>query len=196
VAFAVQFRSPPGVIRLICAKRIQANTLVLMQAVVVYWPPPAEAGYHLMEIGISRIGDPLLSKLRLTRIYDLSELETGAYWPQLQPYFIKPDFRRLTYRLAGSAARSGKREVLSTRGASGLGSLDIAYVADRRGTVMSITETGLPNDCITSVSRGALQYQGAGATEPVSTSQAAGLVYRGLPGTRLASTDDNERLAI
>jgi hypothetical protein len=38
-----------------------------------------EAGRHLMEIGIPRIGDSLLSKLRLTRIHDLAELETGAY---------------------------------------------------------------------------------------------------------------------
>jgi hypothetical protein len=39
-----------------------------------------EAGRHLMEIGVPHIGDSLLSKLRLTRIHDLAELETGAYW--------------------------------------------------------------------------------------------------------------------
>jgi hypothetical protein len=120
---------------------------------------PGGAGQHLMEIGLPRIGDSLLSKLRLTRIHDLAELEAGAYWPQLQPYFVNPYFRRLIYRLAEPVAQSRGREVLSTRGASGLGSLDIAYVADRRGTVMSITETGLPDYCITTNSRGALQYQ-------------------------------------
>ena len=51
-------------------------------------------------------------------------------------------------------------------------------------------------DCITTISRGALQYQSSRAAEPISTGQAAGLIYRGLSGYRLASTDGNERLAV
>jgi AraC-like DNA-binding protein len=86
--------------------------------------------------------------------------------------------------------------VLSTRGASGLGDLDIAYIADRRATAMSITDTGLPDYCLTSVSRGALEYRGPTRREPVHINQSAGLIYRGLPDTRLSATDDHERLAI
>ena len=37
----------------------------------------------------------LVAKIRLTRFRNLSELESGVYWPKLQPYFIKPQFRLL-----------------------------------------------------------------------------------------------------
>ena len=42
-----------------------------------------------------------LDRFRLARLCDLGELESGVYWPRLQPYFLKPYFRRLTYRLTG-----------------------------------------------------------------------------------------------
>ncbi len=110
-----------------------------------------------MELMTPPVSDGLLNKFRLTRFHDIAELEGGAYWPRLQPYFVKPYFRRLTYRLTGKYPLPQKPGVVqSTRGASGLGDLDIAYVADRRATAMSIIETGLPDYCLTSVSRGAL----------------------------------------
>ena len=57
-------------------------------------------------------------------------------------------------------ARDGgeQEQVLSARGASGLGDLDVAYVKDRYSTVMSIGDPGLPDYCLTSVSQGALAY--------------------------------------
>jgi hypothetical protein len=94
--------------------------------------------------------------IKLAQFRDLAELESGVYWPQLQPYFIKPYFKRLTYRLTGRGLLAKKHEyILSTRGASGLGDLDVAYVKGRFSTVMSISDTGLPDYCLTSVSRGA-----------------------------------------
>lgn len=150
-----------------------------------------------MESEVPQLGVRLLDKLRLTRIHSLDELETGTYWPQLQPYFTKPQFRRLTYHLIGRGPRDRKRgEVLSTRGAGGLGDFDIAYVADRHATVLSITEAGLPDYCITLVDRGALEYRSTTRADPVGVGGSAGLIYRGLPGTRLHTTDDNGRLAI
>lgn len=150
-----------------------------------------------MELGITQLSDGLLGKLRLTRIHELDELESGSYWAQLRPYFLKPYFKRLTYRLSGRNPRPEVRgEALSTRGAGGLDGLDIAYVADRFATVLSISETGLPDYCLTSISRGALEYQGATSPKAIDIGATSGLIYRGLPGTRLSAKDDNERLAI
>jgi hypothetical protein len=108
-----------------------------------------------MGLGFSQTSDTQPGRIRLTHFCDLSELESGVYWPQLQPYFIKPYFRRLTYRLTRRGMPGKKQDqVLSTRGASGLGDLDVAYVRDRFSTVMSINDAGLPDYCLTSVSQG------------------------------------------
>ncbi|RBP15813.1 AraC-like DNA-binding protein [Roseiarcus fermentans] len=136
-------------------------------------------------------------RIRLTHFRNLSELESGVYWPQLQPYFMKPQFRRLTYRLTGRVPNGREQEqVLSTRGASGLGVLDVAYVKDRYSTAMSIGDPGLPDYCLTSVSQGALAYVAPGARRDGDSDRTTGLIYRGLPGTRLSATDDHVRMAI
>jgi AraC-like DNA-binding protein len=151
----------------------------------------------MMDGGFPLAGDSPPSQFKLTHFRDLSELEGGVYWPKLQPYFIKPYFRRLTYRLMGRDLLGGARaQVSSTRGASGLGDLDVAYVKDRFSTVMSITDTGLPDYCLTSVSRGALSYLGPASKLIGDCNATIGLIYRGLPGTHLSATDGHERLAI
>lgn len=139
----------------------------------------------------------LLDNFRLARLHDLDELESGVYWPRLQPYFVKPYFRRLTYRLMGRRPTDHKPgEILSTRGASGLGELDIAYVADRCSTAMKITETGLPDYCLTLVSRGSLACLGTSTPGSFEAHETVGLIYRGLPGMTLSASPDHERLAI
>ena len=158
---------------------------------------PNELGSMLADVAFPQTSDNLLAKFRLTHFRDLSELESGVYWPQLQPYFIKPYFRRLTYRLTGRGLTGKKQEqVLSTRAANGLGDLDVAYVRDRFSTVMSISDPGLPDYCLTSVSRGSLAYLGPASKLTGDSSETTGLIYRGLPGTHLSATDDHERLAI
>ncbi len=139
----------------------------------------------------------LLSKLRLAHIHAVDELESGAYWPQLLPHFNKPYFRRLTYALVGrgpSDRSSG--EALSIRGSAGLGDLDIAYIADRQATVMSVADTGIPDYCIMLTCHGALEYRDTNSGDPLDIDVAGGLIYRGLPGTRMCTTDDNQRLSI
>jgi AraC-like DNA-binding protein len=138
-----------------------------------------------------------LDRFKLARLHDLGELESGVYWPRLQPYFIRPYFRRLTYRLIGSAPQGHTHgEILSTRGASGVGELDIAYIADRCAAELIITEAGLPDYCLTIVSRGALTCFGTSTPGRFEAARDVGLIYRGLPGTTLAATHDHERLAI
>jgi AraC-like DNA-binding protein len=150
-----------------------------------------------MNVGFFSTVDNQPSNIRLSRFRDLSELESGVYWPQLQPYFLKPYFRRLTYRLMGRGLpRRNEEQVLSTRGASGLGDLDVAYVRDRFATAMSIVDAGLPDYCLTAVSQGGLSYLGPASNLTGDCSKTTGLIYRGLPGTVLSASDDHERLAI
>jgi len=86
------------------------------------------------------------------------------------------------------------------RGAGGLGDLDVAYVADRFATVLTISEAGVPDYCLTSVSRGILEFQGGGglgsSMEPINVSEATGVIYRGQPGTQLRAAEDHKRLAV
>src|SRR3984957_1561544 len=138
-----------------------------------------------------------LDRFRLARLCDLGELESGVYWPRLQPYFLKPYFRRLTYRLTAALPADHTRgEILSTRGACGGGELDIAYIADRCPAELVITESGLPDYCLTIVSRGALTCFGTSTLGRFEVFRHVGLIYRGVPGTTLAATHDHERLAI
>ena len=137
----------------------------------------------------------MLDGFTLAQLHDLDELESGVYWPRLQPYFAAPHFRRLTYQLMdGPHHRS--REVLSTRGASGLRELDIAYVADRYSTTLKVTDAGIPDYCLTLVSRGSLVCRGADRSGSLEAHGTAGLIYRGLPGVTLSASQNHERLAI
>ena len=138
-----------------------------------------------------------LDRFKLAHLRDLGELESGVYWPRLQPYFLKPYFRRLTYRLTAALPEDHTRsEILSTRGACGVGELDIAYIADRCPAELVITDTGLPDYCLTIVSRGALTCFGTSTLGRFEVFPHVGLIYRGVPGTTLAATHDHERLAI
>jgi AraC-like DNA-binding protein len=135
---------------------------------------------------------------RLARIRDLQELEGGTYWPRLQPHFLKPQFRLLRYQIQESAGggRAGGTP-FSVRGASGIGELDVAYIADRLAATLTIAGAGIPDYCLTAVSRGALECSGVpGARAALGIDESVGLVYRGVPGTRLSATGGHERLAV
>lgn len=151
-------------------------------------------GQFPMETGVP-LSAGLLDKLRLTRVRDLDELESGDFYRRFHPYFVSPYVKHLTYRLAGAGPRH-RDAVLPTHGAGGFGDCDIGYVADGHGTVLSFTETGLPGHCLTFVSRGAIECLNASSADPVSACNTVGLIYRMLPGTRLRTSDESERLVI
>jgi AraC-like DNA-binding protein len=134
---------------------------------------------------------------RLARIRDLQELEGGTYWPRLQPHFLKPQFRLLRYQIQESAVGGGDGAPFSVRGASGIGELDVAYIADRLAATLTIAGAGIPDYCLTSVSRGALACTGVpGARAALGIDERVGLAYRGVPGARLSATGHHERLAV
>jgi AraC-like DNA-binding protein len=133
---------------------------------------------------------------KLARIGQLDDLEGGTYWPQLRPHFLKPEYRHLRYSI-----QERSREIqpapgpVSLRGASGAGELDVAFIADRLRANLTITGSGLPDYCLTIVSRGGLICTGA-SRSALEVDERVGLIYRGRPGTTLAAAGDHERLAL
>ncbi|WP_413992486.1 AraC family transcriptional regulator [Labrys okinawensis] len=134
---------------------------------------------------------------RLARIRDLQDLEGGVYWPQLQPHFLKPHFKLLRYKIQEGARADRTPKFFSVRGASGVGELDVAYIADRLAATLTVTGSGIPDYCLTAVSRGALEFGGApGARTALGIGRSVGLVYRGAPGTTLSATGNHERISV
>jgi AraC-like DNA-binding protein len=150
-----------------------------------------------MDVGNVQIGSEQIARFRLASMRDLDELESGVYWPTLQPYFLRPQFRRLRYRINERGVRPpAPNGAAAMRGASGLGELDVAYIRDRPAASMVITDTGLPDYCLTAVTRGSLECSGTQKTGTFAVTASHGLVYRGLPGTALSAAQDHERIAI
>ena len=133
---------------------------------------------------------------RVANIRDLRDLEGGAYWSALHPYFTRSDYQRLRYSITGRAQGTLSRvETVSVRAASRAGELDVAYIADRLAATMSIKDPGLPDYCLTLIGQGRLVYSGA-IKARLDIDASVGLVYRGRPGTELAADGLHERLAI
>jgi AraC-like DNA-binding protein len=155
----------------------------------------AKARLETANTPLRQAGGPSPAGFRLARIGELQELEAGVYWPRLQPHFLKPDYKQLRYRIQEAAGAASQGKTVSVRGASGIGEMDVAYIADRLAATMTIAGSGLPDYCLTAVSRGALEYSGPmHGTRAIDAS--TGLMYRGLPGTRLAAAGAHERLAL
>jgi AraC-like DNA-binding protein len=137
-----------------------------------------------------------LQGFTLARIERLDDLEGGTYWPLLRPYFIQPEYHRLRYSVRERpGGNRPKSDAFSVRGASRAGELDIAFVADRLATTLTVMEAGLSGYCLTLVRHGELAYSGATRT-PLMIDDTVGLIYRGAPGTELAASGNHERLAI
>lgn len=134
---------------------------------------------------------------KLARIGHLQELEAGTYWPKLRPHFLRPDYRHLRYAIQERSGTDLPKAgaAFSIRGASGVGELDVAYIADRLAATLTIAGSGLPDYCLTLVNRGGLVCTGV-AKAGLDVDGGTGLIYRGRPGTKLAAAGDHERLAL
>jgi AraC-like DNA-binding protein len=139
-------------------------------------------------------GNPL-SGFKLATLHDLQELECGSYWPQLHPYFRRPDYQRIRYSILGKTPGDPPSRGVSIRGASRAGELEVAFVSDHLAAKMSITGIGLSDYCLTIVAKGALAFS-SGESAVQSVDPTLGLIYRGAPGTDITSTGSQERIAI
>lgn len=133
---------------------------------------------------------------KFSHIHSLKTLESGSYWPQLRPFFFKPEYQRIRYSILGkSASKPPRRIAVSVRGASKAGELDVAFVSDHLAARMSIADQGLPDYCLTSVTSGQLTFATAGSSRH-DIDPATGLIYRGSPDMTLSSAGPQERIAI
>jgi AraC-like DNA-binding protein len=129
---------------------------------------------------------------KLATIREVFELEEGKFWSQLHP--VRTEYRRIRYSLLGSSDTS-IRAPLSVRGATVLGELEVAFVADTAATQMSIVGTGKPEYCLTVLGQGELNFSPDGGAR-VPLNRSSGLVYRAQPDTSLFSTGAQQRMGI
>ena len=144
----------------------------------------------------SEVGSGFARVPRLVRIADAAVLEGGSYWPELRPHFANPDYRRLRYSLGERVPRSQNGAQFSFRGAASVDALDLAFIADRHRAALTIAGAGLPDYCLTLTRRGGLICTGVRGAADLQVGPRTGLIYRGRPGTTLAASGSNERIAI
>ena len=73
--------------------------------------------------------------------------------------------------------------------------MDVAFVAEDLAATLSITNSGLPDYCLTIVDKCNLTYTGTAKTF-LSIDEKVGLIYRGTPGTVLAASETHERMSV
>jgi AraC-like DNA-binding protein len=102
--------------------------------------------------------------------------------------------RANTYTLRDRALRQSGAQALLTRFAiRRVGELQLSHVADRFGTEVLFVDPGMDGYCFSMMHTGRVALLGTGGSEFHLSSMAAGLVYRGHPGTRLLTEDSNAR---
>jgi len=88
------------------------------------------------------------------------------------------------------------RSYLSTVAVTHLGALRVAGIADRRGTICITEPPGQAAHCLCVVKRGSVELRSTFARQSESAGGNTGLIYSGSVGTKITSSDDNERLTI
>ncbi len=142
-----------------------------------------------METGTLPIGSDFLKEFEICDIRDPDELIDGAH--------LESDSKCYAYRPTTKGWQTHPRgQVLSSFGNVKVGELALTYVAGRYGTSISIIEPGLPYYCITTIISGRTEYQGTRRNETHTASERIGLIFPGASGTRVRTTDNNDRLNI
>lgn len=92
--------------------------------------------------------------------------------------------------------QTDRQSYLSTLAVTNVGSLRIASITERRGTICITGQPGLAALCLCLVKRGSagVRIRGAGDTEGADLDK--GVIYLAGAGTSFTSSDDNERLSL
>jgi AraC-like DNA-binding protein len=77
---------------------------------------------------------------------------------------------------------------------TGVGRLRVAHLTDTHGTEMLIDQQGIAATCVTLVTQGGLRLASPEHREDLVADASKGLIYRGRPGTRLLTSDNDARL--
>jgi AraC-like DNA-binding protein len=133
--------------------------------------------------------DPLaLGACQLVNVRDPRDMDTASRVSELIP----PDTGVFLYQLLDrELLRTRFRDPIAMFSFRIFGDLGAFYVGDRFATRFLIDRTGIDRFCITSMYQGrATLYQNGRETTAAGNS---GIIYRGSPGTRVATSDANAR---
>ncbi len=134
----------------------------------------------------------LLRSFVVFDVFDPDELGDDSRVSRRFPNYNKHNTYRLRNRGAAQARPTG---LLSRMAVRREGEVTIGYIASRFGTDVSIVGDGVPRVCLTFVLDGGMNML-TGPNGAAAAHGSHGLVYRGLPETRLLTTDHNTRLTV
>jgi AraC-like DNA-binding protein len=129
-----------------------------------------------------------LSTCQVINVRDPRDMDTASRVSELIP----PDTGVFGYQLLDrELLRARFRDPIATFMFRLFGDLGLFYMGDRFSTRFLIDRTGIDRFCITAMFHGrATLYQDGRETTAAGTS---GFIYRGSPGTRVVTSDDNAR---
>lgn len=138
------------------------------------------------------VTDELIRSFLVFDVFDPDELGDDSRVSDRFPNYNKFN----TYRLRQACRLPPRKgELLSRLAVRREGDLTIAYVGDRFGTEVGIIGSGVDRVCLSFPLRGSVEMAPGPNGSAVAQSM-QGIVYRGLPGTRFLTSNDNARLNI
>ncbi len=101
-------------------------------------------------------------------------------------------FRYAPHNLREARAEADRYRV--TLSYTGVGRLRVAQLTDTHGTEILIGQQGIAATCLTLVTQGSMGLVSPDHHEELIADEANGLIYRGRPGTRVLTSDNDARL--
>jgi len=135
----------------------------------------------------TKVADPRMIQSAVSEVLRPGELRLSNY-RGTESRSYQPADRR--------AFQRDPKDYLTSIGVAHIGSLRVASLGDRRGTICVIREPGLPACCLCLVQRGSVGLRPSGRKELAGIGHGAGAIYSGTAGTSFTSSDDNQRLTV
>ena len=163
-----------------------------MEEAVQQASSPQVRPYAIVGSAVISIAPSLLQTFTVITVSDPDELGADSRVSQRFPGFNKFN----TYRLRDRGVHNERpRGVLSRLAVRREGALTIGSIESRLGTEVGIVGDGVPRLFLTFSQSGITALRPGIQPEAVSEGT-RGLVYRGLAGTRLLTSDDNRRVTV
>lgn len=141
-----------------------------------------------MAISLAPPDPRVLGACQVVAVRDPKDMDTRSRVSERIP----PDTGAFSYQLLNRALlRARFREPIATFGFRMFGDFGAFYLADRFATQFAIDGMGIDRFCITAMCQGRATWQ-RGDSEATGVGS-NGIIYRGAPGTRVLTSDDNAR---
>jgi AraC-like DNA-binding protein len=140
-----------------------------------------------------RGNDYLFERYKVAEVRDPRSLAT-AFFADLPAQYeaYVPMFRYAPHNLRAARAEADRYRV--TLSYTGIGRLRVAHLTDSHGTEIRIGQPGIAATCLTLVTQGSMELVSPEHRGELIADAANGLIYRGRPGTRVLTSDNDARL--